>query len=125
MADFEQQFIESWRKDLLDRAWSSLEALEKNTGQPYHTVLRTKVSHPDLTSDKLAQSTVDDVEKTLHRRSRSPDPSALAREIRQLPAHEVRASLDNPSRDDLEQELIDLNLLHYCRPFMKRRDQKA
>ena len=38
-ADFEQQFINCWRKDLLDRAWASLQRLEKDTGQPYHTVL--------------------------------------------------------------------------------------
>src|SRR5580693_9729809 len=29
IADFEEQFIESWRKDLLERAWSSLESLER------------------------------------------------------------------------------------------------
>jgi RNA polymerase sigma factor (sigma-70 family) len=125
MADFEEQFIESWRKDLLDRAWSSLESLERSTGQPYHTVLRTKVSHPDLTSDKLAQQlsttlkksyTSGAVRQTLQR-SREKYVTYLL--------DEVRASLDNPSRADLEQELIDLNLLHYCRPFMKRREQKA
>jgi DNA-directed RNA polymerase specialized sigma24 family protein len=55
IADFEQQFIDSWRKDLLERAWSSLEDLERTIGEGYQTVRRTKVSHPDLTSDKLAR----------------------------------------------------------------------
>src|SRR5262249_61978554 len=35
MAEFEQQFLESWRKDLLEKAWSALAALEGSTGQPY------------------------------------------------------------------------------------------
>ena len=104
IADFEQQFIESWRKDLLERAWSSLAELEKNTGQPYHTVLRSKVSHPDLTSDKLARSALDDAEEAVHRRGRSPDPSALTREIRRLPAHRSARQPPNPTRDELEQE---------------------
>jgi RNA polymerase sigma factor (sigma-70 family) len=124
-ADFEQQFIESWRKDLLDRAWTSLEDLERNTGQPYHTVLRTKVSHPDLTSDKLALQLSTTLKK--------PYTSGAVRQTLQRSREkyvtylldEVRASLDNPTRNDLEQELIDLNLLHYCRPFMKRQDQKG
>lgn len=123
--DFEQQFIDSWRKDLLERAWSSLEDLERNTGQPYHTVLRTKVSHPDLTSDKLARQL-----STTLKKSYTPGAvrQALQRSREKYVTYlldEVRASLDNPSRDDLEQELIDLNLLHYCRPFMKRRDGKG
>src|SRR5262249_27896987 len=49
-AHFERQFLESWRKDLLDRAWTSLSDLEQRTGQPYHTVLRSRVDHPDLRS---------------------------------------------------------------------------
>jgi hypothetical protein len=31
------------------------EDLERTIGEGYRTVLRTKVSHPDLTSDKLAR----------------------------------------------------------------------
>jgi DNA-directed RNA polymerase specialized sigma24 family protein len=125
IADFDEQFIESWRKDLLERAWSSLAELEKNTGQPYHTVLRTKVSHPDITSEKLASQ--------LSRSLKKPYTGGALRQTLQRSREkfvdylltEVRASLHNPSRDEVERELIDLNLLHYCRPFMKRRDEKS
>ncbi len=34
---------------------------------------------------------------------------------------EVLASMDHPSQDELEEELGDLKLLEYCRPFLKRR----
>jgi RNA polymerase sigma factor (sigma-70 family) len=122
LPDFEEQFIESWRKDLLDRAWSSLAELEKNTGQPYHTVLRSKVSHPDLTSDKLASQLSTTLKKSY---SAGAVRQTLQRSREKYVDYlltEVRASLDNPTRDEVEQELIDLNLLHYCRPFMKRRD---
>jgi RNA polymerase sigma factor (sigma-70 family) len=120
VAEFEQQFIESWRKDLLERAWSSLADLEKSTGQLYHTVLRSKVTHPDLPSAELAGQlsaalkkpvTAGAVRQTLQRSRRKYVDYLLT---------EVRASLDHPSKDELEQELSDLNLLHYCRPFMKR-----
>jgi hypothetical protein len=38
---------------------------------------------------------------------------------------DVRASLNQPTQDDLEEELIDLNLIHYCRPFMKHGDGRG
>ena len=31
----------------------------------------------------------------------------------------------DPTRDDLEEELSDLHLLEYCRPYMKSRDDPA
>lgn len=34
---------------------------------------------------------------------------------------DVAQSLQNPSNEELEQELIDLNLLEYCRPDLERR----
>jgi RNA polymerase sigma factor (sigma-70 family) len=125
IADFEQQFLESWRKDLLERAWNSLEELEKNTGQPYHTVLRSKVTHPDLTSDKLADQLSTTLKKSY---TAGAVRQALQRSREKYVDYlltEVRASLHNPTRDEIEQELIDLNLLHYCRPFMKRRQEKG
>jgi hypothetical protein len=38
---------------------------------------------------------------------------------------EVLESMDRPSQDELEEELADLNLLEYCRPYMKRRAEEA
>jgi RNA polymerase sigma-70 factor (ECF subfamily) len=34
---------------------------------------------------------------------------------------EVAQSLDSPTIDNIEQELIELELLDYCRPALKRR----
>jgi RNA polymerase sigma factor (sigma-70 family) len=122
MADFEQEFIESWRKDLLERAWKSLDELQKSTGQPYHTVLRSKVDNPDLPSHQLAGKLSTALERPI---SAGALRQALGRSRRKFVGYlitEVRASLDQPTREDLEEELIDLNLIHYCRPFMKNMD---
>jgi RNA polymerase sigma factor (sigma-70 family) len=119
IAHFEQQFLESWRKDLLDRAWSSLEELEKSTGQPYHTVLRSRVDHPDLPSHELATQLSRRLDRPL---SAGAVRQALQRSRRKYVNYliaEVLASLEHPTRDELEEELSDLNLLEYCRPFMK------
>jgi RNA polymerase sigma-70 factor (ECF subfamily) len=120
VAEFERQFIDSWRKDLLERAWSSLAELEKNTGQPYHTVLRSKVDHPDLPSAELAGKLSTELNKPLTAGAVRQTLQRSRRKYVDYLLTEVRASLHHPTRDDLEQELADLNLLHYCRPFMKR-----
>jgi RNA polymerase sigma factor (sigma-70 family) len=122
---FEQEFIESWRKDLLERAWTALADLEKSTGQPYHTVLRSKVSHPDLPSSQLAGQLATRLKKPF---TAGAVRQTLARSRRKYVDYlltEVKASLDHPTQDNLEQELSDLNLLHYCRPFMKSRKEGA
>ena len=118
VAEFEQQFIESWRKDLLDRAWTRWPSSKKTPASPITPYSVRKVDHPDLPSAELAEKlsnalnkplTAGAVRQTLQRSRRTYVDYLLT---------EVRASLDHPTRDDLEQELIDLNLLHYCRPFL-------
>ena len=51
---FEEDFVASWRNDLLERSWSALAELEKKTGQPYHTILRYRVDNPDVRSNDAA-----------------------------------------------------------------------
>jgi RNA polymerase sigma factor (sigma-70 family) len=124
-AEFDEQFIDSWRKDLLDRAWHSLKELEQNTGWPYHTVLRSRVDHPDMPSHELAERLSIVVGRPL---SAGAVRQALQRSRRKYVNYlltEVLCSLEAPTRDDLEEELSDLHLLDYCRPYMKTGDAPA
>jgi RNA polymerase sigma-70 factor (ECF subfamily) len=117
-AKFEQQFIESWRKDLLERAWCELSELEKSTGRPYHTVLRARVDHPDLHSNELAERLSSALGRPL---TAGAVRQALQRSRRKYVDYlvtEVLASLERPTREELEEELSDLSLLDYFRPFL-------
>jgi RNA polymerase sigma factor (sigma-70 family) len=121
LADQDREFLTSWRDDLLARAWLGLEQYEKESGKPFYTVLRFRVDHADLPSAQLAEQlgaklgktlTAGGVRQTLHR----------AREqFADLLLDEVVQSLSDPNADRLEQELIDLGLLEYCRPALERR----
>jgi len=121
LADQDREFLTSWRDDLLARAWLGLEQYEKESGKPFYTVLRFRVDHADLPSAQLADElgaklgktlTAAGVRQTLHR----------AREqFADLLLDEVVQSLSDPDADRLEQELIDLGLLEYCRPALERR----
>ncbi len=120
-AEQEQAFLTSWRDELLARTWAAMAAADQANGQSFHAVLRFRAEHPDLHSDEIAEQlsgplgkplTASGVRKTLERaRERFAD----------LLLDEIAQGLSNPSLENLEEELIDLNLLEYCRPALERR----
>jgi RNA polymerase sigma-70 factor (ECF subfamily) len=119
-AELDREFLRQWREELLDRAWESLERFERRTGQAYYTVLRFRAEHPQLASAELADRltardgkplTAAGVRQTLHR----------AREkYAEMLVEEVARSLQTTEPERVEQELIDLGLLEYCRPAVVR-----
>ncbi len=120
-AEQEQAFLTSWREELLARTWAALAAADEANGQSFHAVLRFRAEHPELHSDEIAEQlsrslgkplTASGVRKTLERaRTRFAD----------LMLDEIAQTLSNPTLENLEEELIDLNLLEYCRPALERR----
>jgi RNA polymerase sigma-70 factor (ECF subfamily) len=120
----EEEFLASWREELLDRTWLALQAFEQETAQPYYTVLRFRTDQPMLSSEAMAEQIgtrlgktykVDAFRQTLHR----------AREkFADLLLEEVEQSLEHVGRERLDEELADLGLLTYCRGALERRDRK-
>lgn len=121
----ELDFLRCWREELMDRTWLALAALEEQTGQSHHTVLRFRTENPLLSSADLARQlgrrlgkafTIDAVRQALHR----------AREkFTDLLLEEIVRSLNAPSQEELEQELIDLDLSSYCRSALEWRGKKC
>jgi RNA polymerase sigma-70 factor (ECF subfamily) len=119
--DFERAFLDNWRAELFARTWGALARVQEETGQPYHTVLCLKTTEPKLRSAQLAEQvsaqtgktyTVAAVRQLLHR----------ARDrFGELLVEEVAHSLGTSEPAELEQELIDLALLGYCRSALERR----
>jgi RNA polymerase sigma-70 factor (ECF subfamily) len=121
--DTDDQFLSTWRSELLNRAWQSLKTDETKRGQPYYTVLRLRLEHPqdELTSAQLAERlgdqfgrpfTSENVRKLLQR-----GREKLARYL----LDEVAQSLQEATPAELEQELRDLGLLGYCRSALAER----
>src|SRR5262249_52345463 len=107
-------FVESWRDELLARAWAELAALQAATGQPFYDVLRFRADHPEMRSAELAEQlttqlsrpfTAAGVRQTL-RRARERFAALLV--------EEVTHSLENSETEQLEEELGELGLLDYC-----------
>ena len=116
----DETFLATWRDDLLKRTWTALLAADRAGGQCFHAVLRSAPTTP-LRSHEMAEQlsgilgkplTAAGVRKTLDRaRDRFAD----------LLLGEIAQSLADPTPDQLEEELIDLNLLEHCRPALERR----
>jgi RNA polymerase sigma-70 factor (ECF subfamily) len=110
----DQDFLDSWRQELLARAWKALARVQQESGQPYYDVLRFRVEHPDLPSPQIAQQ--------LGARLGRPLSAAAVRQLlhrarerfAELLVEETRHSLGDAARDRLEEELAELNLLKYC-----------
>jgi len=118
--DFDRRFLASWRAELMSRAWAALARLQERTDQPYHTVLRLRVEHPEMRSPEMAARMSMVLGRPI---SAGGLRMALQRSRDRFVGfllEEVAGTLAAPGKDELEQELIDLNLLEYCGPALKR-----
>jgi RNA polymerase sigma-70 factor (ECF subfamily) len=121
----DQEFLDRWREELLERAWEALAEVERQTGQLFYTVLRWRAQHPQAAAAELAEQlsarggrafTDAGVRQTLHR----------AREkFSALLLEEVARSLETADPTRIDQELIDLGLFPYCRPARERRAENG
>lgn len=118
-------FRTSWRDDLLARCWGKLAEHECETGKPYHTVLRFRVEHPEARSPELAEGLSRQLGKPLNAGAVRVMIHRAREAFAELLLNEVRNSLANPSRDEVERELIELELLEYCKPALDRRPEGA
>jgi RNA polymerase sigma-70 factor (ECF subfamily) len=123
--DSDSDFLRSWQDELLARAWDALAQAEAQTGQPFYLVLRFRADHAQMRSPQMAQQlaaqlgrplTAVGVRQLLHR-ARERFAAALL--------DEVVHSLESPTEERLEQELIELGLLDYCRLALKRRGREG
>jgi hypothetical protein len=94
--------------------------------QPYYEVLKFRAENVHASSAEMAERMTDIL---------APDRPFTATRIRkmlerarkrfaQLVVNEVSRSLDHPTVDQLEQELVDLELLEYCRPVITSRKRR-
>ncbi len=113
----EADFLQSWRTELLDRTWKALA-----TAQPmYHAVLLFRVENPDVASPRMAEELGARLGTSLR-----PDQvrKALQRshaKFAELLIDEVAITLGEPTREELAEELREVELLKYCRSTLERR----
>ena len=117
----DEEFTASWRSELLGQAWNRLQDRESSTGKPFYTVLRFRADHPEMRSPEIAK----ELSLQLGREINAGNARVLVHRARDMFAdvllETVQQSLAEDSTDELEQELMALNLLSYCKPALERR----
>jgi RNA polymerase sigma factor (sigma-70 family) len=117
----EQAFRDSWRQELLSRAWKGLAGVEAETGQPYHEVMRLRVDQPDLSSADIAEH--------LARKLGRPFTAAGVRQLvhrgrerfAEVLLDDIRETMEGAPMDRVMEELAELNLLKYCKDILDRK----
>ena len=121
-SESDQRFVQIWRSELLARAWTGLQLEQQRTGQPFYDVLRFRSLNRNVPSPEMARQLTEQL------RPATPFTDTGIRKMlqraREKFAHilldEVVRTMEQATPEQLEQELIDLGLLEYCRPAMQR-----
>jgi RNA polymerase sigma-70 factor (ECF subfamily) len=121
LADQDREFLDSWKCELLQRAWSALEEVQRKKGHPYHTVLRFSFEHSDdgTTSAALAERLSGELGRTFTAAGVRKILQRARAQFAQFLLEDVAHSLESATAAQLEQELRQLGLLAYCRPALE------
>lgn len=115
----EAAWLADWQRCILNKAWRALDGHQRCTpGNLYHTVLRLAVDYPDDDSKTLAERVATAVGRPMRPEAFRKQLSRARRLFAQLLLDEVMTTLDNPSPEEIEEELIELGLMSYLRDFL-------
>jgi RNA polymerase sigma-70 factor (ECF subfamily) len=120
-AESDRDFLTSWCDELLARAWEALAEHERNTGQPFYTVLRYRADHPKFRAPQLAEQLGQQLGKSLTSAGIRQTLHRAREKFGALLLDEVIHSLEDPTTEQLEEELAELGLLNYCGPVLQKR----
>jgi len=118
-------WIGQWRSCLLDQAWRELDRhQQRSPGNLFHTVLQISAAHPDEDSEQQAArasaATGQPLRADAFRKQRSRAREMFATVL----CAEVSKTLDQPTRDRVEEELAELGLLDLVREYLPAVDAR-
>jgi DNA-directed RNA polymerase specialized sigma24 family protein len=120
LAEQEQMFVAGWRDELLARTWAALEEHERDSGQPFHTVLRFRAEHPEASSQQMAEQLREMLGKELSAAGVRQSLHRARDRFADLLLEEIAQGLQSPTVAELEDELSDLGLLEHCKSALQR-----
>ncbi|MEZ6059390.1 MAG: sigma-70 family RNA polymerase sigma factor [Planctomycetaceae bacterium] len=115
----EQQFVDSWKQELLNRAWSALKA-QRETELPLFDVLQFRSQNADLRSAELAKRLSDVLGREVTANWVRQVLFRARNKFAELLLQDVVHSLNAPTRDDVEAELRETGLYEYCAPVLRQ-----
>ena len=118
-SDLEARALAHWKQAVLEMAWKSLEDYERNhPASLAYTVLRLRAENPDDDSDTLAIRLSSKTGKTFR-------PDATRQQLRRARIRfaqglleEIARGLDDPTPENVEEELIETGLMPYVQDLL-------
>ena len=114
------EWLAGWRQCLLDRAWETLEFKQRQApGNWHYTALKLTADHPNACSQSLADlvPASPPLSAAAFRKQLSRAWAAFARAL----LDEVERTLENPTAEAVMEELSEVGLLEYVRPYLKKK----
>jgi RNA polymerase sigma-70 factor (ECF subfamily) len=110
---------ETWRVTALENTWAALQNYERtHRGSVAHTVLSLRVDHPDDDSPQQAERLSKAIGKTVNAAAARQQLHRARLRFAQLLLEEIARSLDQPTPDRVQEELVTLGLMEYVREFL-------
>ena len=124
--DANQRWLQQWRQCLLDRVWQALDHHQRHAPDNLsYTVLRLIVDFPEEDSASLAARASQIAGRLVRASAFRKHLSRARRTFTQLLVDEVAKTLERPTPDTIEEELIEIGLMPYLRPAATTRLEKT
>lgn len=125
----DQEWLADWQRCIMNKAWRALDSHERRAADNhFYTVLRLSVDHADEDSTKLAERASRKIGKPLRPDAFRKQVSRARRMFAELLLEEVTNTLEQPTPEQIEEELIEIGLMDYVRDFLppdwRRRGQR-
>lgn len=115
----DDEWLSRWRRVVLAGAWEALENHERDhPGNLGYTALRAMADHPDETSAQLAARVSLACGRTIQPEAFRKQVSRARRTFAELLVAETSRTLENPTPLRVEEELTDIGVMKYVRPFL-------
>jgi hypothetical protein len=115
----DEEWLAGWRRVVLTAAWEALEAHERtHPGNVSYTALRTLVDYPDENSERLAARVGRLCGRTILAEAFRKQVSRARRLFAESIIAETTRTLEDPTPLRVEEELIDIGVMKYVRPFL-------
>jgi len=123
--DAQEQWLQPWRQCLLDRVWQALDHHQR--GQPdslAYTALRLVVDYPAEDSVQLAARATQIAGRTIRAGGFRKHLSRARRIFARLLVEEVARTLERPTPEAVEEELLEIGLMPYIRALLPNKGDR-
>ncbi len=115
----DDRWNEDWRKTVLDGAWKALDAYQNQRPDNHFTSLLRMISEqPEADSETLADRLAEVSGQRLQASAVRKQISRARRKFAQLVVEEVKLTLQGPTPDEVEEELVEVGLMPYLRDYL-------